>query len=135
MRKNILVIAGFFFMDFSFAQTGSVVVHKDPRIDSLISKQIQINDETTKDSRRNVPGFRILVITSSERSKVFSAKAQVYEQFPELQPYMLYQPPNYKLKVGNFRTQEEAQPYFDKLSKLYPTGVYITHDVIEVKPD
>jgi hypothetical protein len=117
------------------AQTNSVVVHKDPRIDSLISRQIAINDITTKDSRRNFPGFRILVITSTDRNKVFNAKAQVYQQYPELQPYIMYQPPNYKLKVGNFKTQDDAQVYFDKLVKIYPSGVYIIHDVIEVKPE
>ena len=60
---------------------------------------------------------------------------QIYQQYPELQPYILYLPPNYKLKVGNFKTEDEAQPYVDKLSKLYPTGVYIIHDTIEVKPE
>ncbi len=120
-----------------FAQTnsGSVVVHKDARVDSLISKQIQINEETTRDSRRNIPGYRILVITSNDRNKVFNAKVQIYQQYPELQSYIMYQAPNYKLKLGNFKTQDEAQPYVDKLSKLYPTGVYIIHETIEVKPE
>ena len=120
-----------------FAQTnsGSVVVHKDARVDSLVSKQIQINEETTKDSRRNIPGYRILVITSNDRNKVFNAKVQIYQQYPELPSYIMYQAPNYKLKLGNFKTQDEAQPYFDQLGKIYPTGVYIIHEMIEVKPD
>src|SRR6202167_4167873 len=127
MRK-IFVVLYMLTANVLFAQTSSVIVHKDPRIDSLVSKQIQINDETTKDSRRNIPGFRILVITSNDRNKVFNAKAQLYEQYPELQPYIMYQAPNYKLKVGNFKNSEEAQPYFDKIVKLYPSGVYIVHD-------
>ncbi|MBS1933193.1 MAG: SPOR domain-containing protein [Bacteroidetes bacterium] len=120
-----------------FAQTdsGSVTVTKDPRIDLLIKKQIQINDETTKDSRRTAPGFRIQVISSDDRNQVFAAKAKIYKEYPELKPYIVYLPPNYRLRVGNFKTQEEAQVYFDKLSKLYPTGIYIVHDVIEVKPE
>ena len=120
-----------------FAQTnsGSVVVHKDARVDSLISKQIQINEETTRDSRRNIPGYRILVLTSNDRNKVFNAKVQIYQEYPELQSYIMYQAPNYKLKLGNFKTQDEAQPYIDKLSKIYPTGVYIIHEMIEVKPE
>ncbi|MBS1667863.1 MAG: SPOR domain-containing protein [Bacteroidetes bacterium] len=135
--KKVFILVFLFSVDRSFAQTdsGVVVVHKDPRVDLLIKKQIQINDITTRDSRRNVAGFRILVISSNDRNKVFSAKAKIYQQYPELKPYILYLPPNYKLKVGNFKTQEEAQPYFDRLLKLYPTGVYIIHDMIEVKPE
>src|ERR1700722_3943338 len=133
--KKILIITCFLCATKLFAQTSSVTVHKDPRVDSLVSKQIQINEETTRDSRRNIPGYRILVITSNDRNKVFNVKAQIYQEYPELKPYIMYQPPNYKLKLGNFKTQDEAQIYSDKLIKLYPTGVYIIHDVIERKPD
>ncbi|HTQ27887.1 MAG TPA: hypothetical protein VMI35_07155 [Puia sp.] len=120
-----------------FAQTDSnlVTVQKDPRVELLIKKQIQINEETTRDSRRNVPGYRIEVINSSDRNKVFAAKTKLYQQYPELKPYLMYQAPNYKLKVGNFKTTEEAEPYLQQLSKLFPGGVYIVHDIIEIKLD
>ncbi|HLK30307.1 MAG TPA: hypothetical protein VKT28_17120 [Puia sp.] len=133
MKFFLIIIL--FFSNKLFAQSDTTVVHKDPRVDLLIKKQIQINDITTRDSRRIAPGFRILVISSNDRSKVFAAKAKIYQQYPELKLYIIYLTPNYKLKVGNFKTQEEAQPYFDKLSRLYPTGIYIIHDAIEVKPD
>ncbi len=125
-----------FFSGRALAQAdSSVTLEKDPRIDLLIRKQVQINEETTRDSRRNIPGYRIQVINSSDRNKVFSIKTTVYQKYPELKPYILYQAPNYKLKLGNFKTPEDAQPYLDQLIKLFPTGVYIVHDIIEVKPD
>jgi len=115
--------------------SASVLIQKDPRIDLLIKKQTQINEETTRDSRRNIPGYRIQVINSSDRSKVFSVKSTIYQQYPELRPYLMYQAPNYKLKVGNFRTPEEAEPYLQQLTKLFSTGVYLVHDIIEIKLD
>ena len=135
MKKFFILLL--FFSGKLCAQTDSntVTVHKDPRVDLLIKKQIQINDETTKDSRRSAPGFRIQVINSDDRNKVFAVKSQIYKEYPELKLYIVYLPPNYRLRVGNFKTEEEAQVYFDKLSKLYPTGIYVVHDVIEVKPD
>ena len=136
MKKNwaiaILLCSGKLFAQ---VDTASVVVHKDPRIDLLIKKQIQINEETTRDSRRNIPGYRIQVINSSDRNKVFAIKARIYQEYPELKPYIIYKPPNYKLKVGNFKTADEAETYRIQLSKLFPTGVYVIRDVIEVKPD
>jgi hypothetical protein len=136
LMKNILIYFCLLLAGNLVAQTdtGSVILQKDSRVDLLIKKQIQINEETTRDSRRNIPGFRIQVINSSDRNKVFAVKTKVYQQYPELKPYLMYQPPNYKLKLGNFRTAEEAQPYLDQLTKLFP-GVYIIHDIIEVKPD
>jgi SPOR domain len=111
------------------------MIHVDPRIDSLMKKQIQINEITTRDSRRNIPGYRIQVANSNNRNEVFVVKTKIYQQYPELKPYLIYQPPNYKLKVGNFKTAEEAEPYLQKLSAVFPTGVYLIHDIIEVKPD
>ncbi len=111
------------------------LINRDPRVDSLIKKQIQINDITTKDSRRNVPGFRIQVASSNDRNEVFSVKTKIYQLYPELKPYLIYQPPNYKLKIGNFKTQEEADPYLQKLIQNFPSGVYLVPDIIEVKPD
>lgn len=104
-------------------------------MDQLIKKQVQINEETTRDSRRNIPGYRILVINSSDRNKVFSVKTTIYQKYPDLKPYLIYQAPNYKLKLGNFKSAEEAEPYVQQLIKLFPSGVYVIHDIIEVKPD
>jgi hypothetical protein len=47
----------------------------------------------------------------------------------------MYQPPFYKLKVGNFKTKEEAEEYRKELARDFPTGLYIVRDIIEVRPD
>ena len=111
----------------------AIVVEKDARIDQLVRKQIEINEVTTRESRRYVQGFRIQVINSPDRTKVFAAKQRVYEQFPDWKSYLLYQSPNYKLRVGNFKTQDEAQDAMKQLSKLFPAGLYVIPDVIELK--
>src|SRR5688572_24969197 len=121
----------------SIAQTdsGTVVVHKDPRIELLINKQIEINEYTTRNARRNVQGYRILVINTNDRSKATEAKARIYQKFRELPAYLMYQSPFYKLKVGNFREREEAEQYLVDIQRFFPSGVYIVRDVIEVKPE
>ncbi|HUB59115.1 MAG TPA: SPOR domain-containing protein [Puia sp.] len=111
----------------------TVTVDKDPRIDQLVKKQIEINEVTTRESRRFVPGFRIQVMNSPDRAKVFAAKARVFEQFPDWKPYLLYQSPNYKLRVGDFKTQDEAEDAMKQLSKLFPSGLYVIPDIIELK--
>ncbi len=118
-----------------YAQDTLSMVQADPRVDSLVRKQIQINELTTRDSRRNVPGYRIQVANSNDRNQVFAIKTKIYKVYPELKPYLIYQPPNYKLKVGNFKTPEEAEPYLQKLTQDFPSGVYLVHDIIEIKPD
>jgi hypothetical protein len=131
--RLILLLAFIYYNGTTYAQ--DTLVHKDARVDSLIKKQIQINEITTRDSRRNIPGYRIQVAKSNDRNQVFAIKTKIYQSYPELKPYLIYQPPNYKLNVGNFKTPEEAEPYLQKLLKDFPSGVYLVHDIIEVKPD
>jgi len=130
---KLLLILIFLYNGMVYAQDS--LIYRDPRVDSLIKKQIQINEETTRDSRRNIPGFRIQVASSNDRNQVFNIKTKIYQLYPELKPYLIYQPPNYKLKVGNFKTPEEADPYLQKLIQNFPLGVYLVPDIIEVKPD
>src|ERR1700735_2301129 len=75
------------------ADSSTVTVLKDPRIDLLVRKQIEINEATTRDSRRFVQGWRIQVINSPDRSKVFAAKATMLQEFPDWKAYLLYSSP------------------------------------------
>lgn len=115
--------------------SSSVTVNKDPRIDLLVNKQIEINEVTTRNSRRSAAGYRILVISSNNRNKVIEVKTKMYREFPELKAYMMYQSPFYRLKVGNFRERTEAEEYLSQIQRIYPTGVYVVTDTIEVRPE
>ena len=115
--------------------SGSVRIHKDPRLDMLVKKQVQINEETSRESRRIAKGYRLIVITTNNRDEAIAAKTKVYTYFPELKAYMWHQSPYYKLKVGNFKERKEAEDYQKKLNLYFPKGVFIMADKVEVKPD
>ena len=117
------------------ADTNSITIHKDPRIDLLVKKQIQINEETSRESRRMGKGYRLLVVNTNKRDEAVAAKTKVYTYFPELKSYLIYQSPFYKLKVGNFKERKEAEEYLDRLKKYFPQGVFIMNDTIELKLD
>jgi hypothetical protein len=135
---KLWILALFTFLSVSsLAQTdsNSIVVHKDPRIDLLIKKQIEINEVTTRNSRRSAQGYRIQVISTNNRTKAMEAKTRIYQHFPELKAYLMYQSPYFKLKVGNFIEREEAESYLQNILTLFPTGVYVVRDIVEVKPE
>ena len=141
MKKIFLIAASLFCLK-SFSQdttwrktvdTPSVIVHKDPRIDLLVKKQVQINEETSREARRVGKGYRLLVINTNNRDEATAAKTKVYTFFPELKSYLLYQAPYFKLKVGNFKEKKEAEEYQQRLQKYFPKGVFIMNDTIEVK--
>jgi len=117
------------------SDTSSVIVHKDPRVDLLIKKQSEINEETTRNARRVGRGFRLLVVNTNNREEAINAKTKLYQYFPELKSYLIYQSPYYKLKAGNFKEKKDAENYQQRLNKVFPKGVFIMSDLIEVKPE
>ena len=137
LMKSLIFVLCFCVSLAGLAQTdsGSIVVHKDPRIDLLMKKQIEINEITTRNSRRSAQGFRIQVISTNNRTKAMDAKTKIYQRFPELKAYLMYQSPFYRLKLGNFRERSEAEEYLSQIQPIYPTGVYVVTDTIEVRPD
>lgn len=139
--KSILLFFSIFISVSLFAQNGpgadsnSVIVHKDPRLDLLVKKQAQINEETTRDARRSMKGFRLMIINTNKRDDAISAKTTIYSYFPELKTYLIYQSPYFKLKAGNFKTKQEAEDYQKRLNIYFDKGVFIIPDTIEVGPD
>jgi hypothetical protein len=117
------------------SDSSSVVIPKDPRIDSLIKKQALINEETVRNARKVAKGFRLLVINTNKRDDAIAAKTKVYTYFPELKAYLIYQSPYFKLKVGNFKERKDAEDYQKKLNRFFPNGVFIMTDIIELKPE
>jgi hypothetical protein len=115
--------------------TASVVVHKDPRLDVLLKKQSDANAAIKKANARTARGFRLLVINTNKRDEAIAAKTKVYTNFPELRAYLVYQSPYFKLKVGNFKTREDAQQYQKSLGFYFPKGVFVIADTIEIAPE
>lgn len=111
--------------------SGLVRIFKDPRIDLLIAKQIEVNEFTTRNGRRMTNGFRLLLVNSKDRQEAIKAKALIYEKFPELKPYLWHQAPYYKLKAGNFQTKEDAEAYAKKIRPLFTTGIFVMSDQID----
>jgi hypothetical protein len=113
--------------------SSSVIVHKDSRLDLLIKKQSQLNEETNK--KKTARGYRLLVVNSNKREDAINAKTKLYQFFPELKTYLYYQAPYFKLKAGNFKDRKDAEDYQKKLNSFFPNGVFVMSDLIELKPE
>jgi len=141
--KFIITLVAIVFTTNCFAQkdttwsavdSHSVIVHKDPRIDMLVKKQAVINEVTSRDGRKTDKGFRLMIISTSNREEALAAKTKVYTYFPELKAYLWHQSPYYKVKAGNFKDRKDAEAFQRRLNTYFPKGVFIMKDIIEVKP-
>jgi hypothetical protein len=141
MNKLLFIVCLLFVTGSVIAQdktesdSNTVVVHKDPRLDLLVKKQAQVNEVTSRDTRKTGKGFRLMIISTNSRDEALAAKSKVYTYFPELKAYLWHQSPYYKVKAGNFKDRKEAEAFQKKLNIYFPKGVFIMNDIVELKPD
>ena len=91
-----------------------------------LNKAVEIAD-TTQDNaveKQYISGYRIQVF-SDNNSRTAKAEARykannISEKFPELRTYITYNAPFWRLRVGDFRTPEEANDIVIKLKEEFP---------------
>lgn len=113
---------------FTFGQNGNVEIIKDQRIDGLVRKQGVIIPPATSPQ---LPGYRVQLFFDSDRKAVDEARNKFVSSFPKIDSYVIYNAPNYFLKVGDFRTQLEAERVKDTLVRDFPTS-FIVKEMINL---
>jgi hypothetical protein len=105
-------------------------VYKDARIDLLVQKQIYLNTLAL----RNMPGFRVQVISTMNRSEAIEAKARLMKLFPQYTTYLSYQSPYFRVRIGDFRDRAGAEQLQQQLNDYFPNGVFTVADMVRITP-
>ena len=119
----------------SYASGDTIIVHKDPRLDIFTAKQAYVNKLTAHmSSSGQFRGYRLQVLSTRSREEAFSTKANLLQQFPDQKAYILYQSPNFKVRIGNFPNRQDADAFKKTLSKVYSQPAYLVEDIIDYTP-
>lgn len=110
---------------------GKSEVIQDSRINLLIQKQVYLNTLAL----RNLPGYRVQVISTMNRGKAMEVKARLMQLFPQYQTYLSYQSPYFRIRIGDFRNQNDARQLQEQLTNYFPNGVFTVRDMIHVSPE
>lgn len=72
-----------------------------------------------------VAGYRVQVFSDNNqrtaKGEARTKEVQVREAFPEYDTYIVYNSPFWRLKVGDFRTQHEAEAAADAIKSRFPS--------------
>lgn len=136
-KRNFLTTLFLAFTSFVFAQTGGkVTVVKDPLIDSIIARRIALNKGTSPNgSSIVVYGYRVQVFFGPDRREAYNQQAKFKDLYPELNTYVSYTQPNFKVRVGDFRTRAEAQKLLNDLRPVFPTLFIFSERINPIKAD
>ena len=109
------------------SQLGEIHLYADPKLnEDIYLKQRLKNPE----KETEFPGYRIQVFFGSDRTDANKIKAEFVEKYPDVDVYVVYESPNFKVRVGNFRNKIEAQKLLHDVKQKYD-GAFIVPDKIK----
>ena len=117
---------------------GIINVYKDERLDILAKKEAAFNETNGYTlGPRSARGFRLMLLSTSDRPAAMRLRSELLRRFPEQKVYMSFQPPNIKLRFGNFIDRADAEKYKKEITRtrLVINNIYVLPETIEVKPD
>ncbi len=132
MLSNRLIILTVFItlQTIAVAQTGkSIYVSRDPRVDKLVDKHIELTKQASRGKIYIEQGYRLLVVNTNQRDLAMKIRGILLKEFPEHKTYMSYQTPNFRVHFGNFSTRKEAE----KVKKELPTDLGSTIIIVPTK--
>ncbi len=130
-RKVSLLFLTFICLNgFVIAQNQNVVPSSEEMTSDLVErhKRLGLLKQTT-------PGYRIQLYFGSERSKAAEIKTDFSNNFSNTPAYLIYQQPNFKIRVGDFKTRMEAFAFLESIKEFYTTSFIVPDDIKLPKRD
>ena len=127
MRSTIYIL--FNLIAFSvFSQADNVKIIKDDRIESLVRQKSVIIPPATSPQ---INGYRIQLIFDSNKQLVDDARSKVVSSNQHLDTYILYNAPHFVLKVGDFRSKQEAEKVKSSLVRDF-TACFVVREMVNL---
>lgn len=101
---------------------GKVTLHQDARIEKL-GEFVRNGEESVEGVK--IDGYRIVIFFDQDKSVVSQQKANFMARYNDHKAYIDYVAPNYRVRVGNFRTRLEAEGLKAELLVYFPTAVVV----------
>lgn len=127
MKKTLTVLALLAVCGLVQAQ---VRVVGDVAVEQMVAKHVELNNKS-----KTIPGYRVQIASfsgTSSKTNAFDLRDRFSADFPEVQVYIVFDEPNFKVKVGDFRTRLEAYAFLQKIKEFYKG--YVTKDNISPDP-
>lgn len=107
------------------SEGGKIQIYQDPILHVLIDKNTRIN------KKEGLWGYRIQIFSGSgqnARDKSFAIQTEFVEQFPDFDKgliYNIYQAPFFKLRLGDYRSKNEAVEFYHQLKEFFPNSYIV----------
>lgn len=81
-----------------------------------------LHQPSVKKSSR-AKGFRVQIYNGTDRVEANALRDQFLQQNPRVPAYLIYARPNFRVRVGNFKTRQEATNFMKSLGNRYSSMI------------
>lgn len=74
-------------------------------------------------------GFRVQIFAGSNRSEAYAIQARFRNQHADMDTYITYAEPNYRVKVGDFRSRAQANEFMSTIRSQYKSVFVFQEDI------
>lgn len=102
-------------------------INQDPRLDNMLSWHIENNR-----TRNKIEGFRVEIFFSSDfdaKEKAIRKKKEFLSVYPDNAVHVKYISPNFRVRVGDFRTKNEALKLYREIKSNYPVAFIVADEI------
>ena len=107
---------------------GKLNISQDSRLEQMVARHIEKNKDQS-----SIKGYRIDIFSGSDsnaKERALSKKAEFLALYPDLDVHVTFISPNFKVRVGDFRTKSEAFKVYKQIQGNFP-GAFIVDDDID----
>jgi inorganic pyrophosphatase len=97
------------------AQNSTITINNDSKFDQLLTEKRKSNPNLNYNDRYKIQIFNGV----SENAK--KTLTEFRQEYKNLDGTIIFNTPNYKVWVGNFRNRMEAERYLEEMKKKYKT--------------
>ncbi len=105
----------------------NIEVHQDPLVEKMLGWHIENNKIKNK-----IDGFRVEIFFSSDvdaKEKALKKKMDFLSVYPDNTVHIKYISPNFRVRVGDFRTKNEALKLYKEIKDNYPVAFIVTDEI------
>lgn len=103
---------------------GKFTLDMDAKTKILFERYLAENEKN-----KTIDGYRIQVHFGNDREKAKEVKTKFLKQFPNVEAYESYQQPNFRIRVGDFRTRYEAIKFQKQISLQFPSSFVVNDNI------
>ncbi|MCU4166689.1 SPOR domain-containing protein [Carboxylicivirga caseinilyticus] len=109
---------------------GIITIHQDQGIDFLMETMVKENAR-----QEGVDGYQIQLFSGSGpngKRQAMEVKTKILEEFPDAKISTTYNPPFWRVRVGNYRHKHEALPLLKDMKEFFP-NCYVVKGTVRME--